>query len=131
MARVLCALVLAGVFAGTASAARPVTVTAPAYPLVCGQATGLIAVTFPAGVRLPRTIAPAAVAVNGRAASSVKVDGRTVSVTVARKPGVTCLSIVMGKLTIAFAAGARVDVGTARTAAVTHGARTYKARISA
>jgi len=132
MARLLCALVLAGVFAGPAvSATRPVAVIASPYPLVCGQATGLIKVAFTPTVRVPRTIARAAVTVNGRTPSSVKVGGRTVSVTVARKPGITCLSIVMGRLTIVFAPRAGLDVGTAGVAAVSHGTQVYKARISA
>ena len=119
MARVFCALALGGIFAATAfaAAARTVTVTAQDYPLVCGQATGLVQVVFPASVRLPAAIEPSAVAVNRRAASSVSVHGRTVRVRVARKPGVTCLSVVLGKLTITFAPRARVDVGTARSAA--------------
>jgi hypothetical protein len=128
MARILCALA----FAGTAlvSGTHAVTVTAQGYPLVCGRVTGLVEVEFPKVVHLPRTIPPGAVTLNGRPASSVSIDGRSVTMIAARPPGVTCLSIVLGRLTIAFAPRAHVDVGTARTAIVVRAARTYRARVA-
>jgi hypothetical protein len=131
MARILCALVITGAIASPACAAtaKRVTVTAQRYPLVCGQATGLIKVLFPAAVRVPRKIPAAAVTVNGRVASTVTVAGRTVSVIVPKKPGLTCLSIVLGKVTIKFAPRANLTVGTARTATVIH-VQSYAARVA-
>lgn len=132
MARIVCALALAGAFAGSVLAATstPTTVTVRDYPLVCGRATGLFEVVFPVAVTVPARIPAAAVTVNGRAASKVSVSGRTVSVTVPRRPGLTCLSIVMGKLTIAFAPRAHVVTHTARAAKVVRLPRTYAARLS-
>jgi hypothetical protein len=108
-----------------------VTVTATGFPLICGQVTGLLKVTFPPAAQLPRAIPPAAVRVNGRPASAVTVAKRTISVIVPRKPGLTCLSIVLGKVTIAFAPRAHVVPGTARKATVARAPRTYAARVAA
>jgi hypothetical protein len=132
MARVLCALALAGVLAGSALGATtaPVTVTVHRYPLVCGQATGLLKVVFPAAVRLPALIQPATVTVNERAVSAVSVSKHTVSVIVPRRKGVTCMSVVLGTLKIVFAPGAHVHAGTAKTAAVVRGTRAYAARVT-
>ena len=55
---------------------------------------------------------------------------RAMTIMLARPKGITCDSITVGRLTIAFSAAAHVRVGTARTAVVTHGAATYRARIS-
>jgi hypothetical protein len=132
MARILCALALAGAFAGSALAATtaPIRVTVRDYPLVCGRATGLFKIVFPAAASVPARIPAAAVTVNGRVAAKVAVTGRTVSVTVPRRPGITCLSIVLGKLTITFAPRAHVVAHTARTAKVVRLPRTYAASVS-
>lgn len=132
MVRTLCALVLAGAFAATAVAAtvRPVKVTVRGYPLVCGRPTGLLHVVLPATVGVPRAIPATAVTVNGIVASKVSVDGHTVSVTIPRRPGMTCLSIVLGRLTITFAPRAHVAMHGARTAKVVHLPRTYAATVS-
>jgi hypothetical protein len=127
-------LALTGVLAGSAYAATApkgtVTVTAKGYPLICGHATGLVKVVFPAAVALPKKIAPSAVTVNGHAASSVTIAKHTISVIVPRNPGITCLSIVMGKLTIAFAPRAHVERRTARTATVLRATQRFAARVT-
>ena len=124
-----------GLLAGSALAAPAphgtVTVTTPGFPLICGRVTGLLKVTFPATARLPRTIPPSAVTVNGSRAAAVSIAKRAVTVTVPRKPGLTCMSIVLGKLTIAFAPRAHVVAGTARTASVARASQTYAARVAA
>lgn len=124
-----------GLLAGSAVAAPAprgtVTVTATGFPLICGQVSGLLKVTFPAAARLPRTIVPAAVTVNGRSATAVTVAKNAVTVTVPRKPGLTCMSIVLGKLTIAFAPRAHVEARTARNATVARASETYTARVAA
>ena len=133
MRRVLVALALLALLTGAAQAATApsgtVTVTAGGFPLICGQVTGLLAVTFPAAARLPRTIAPAEVTVNGRAASSVKVAKHTVSVIVPRKPGITCFAMVLGKVSIVFAPRAHVEMRTARKATVLRTPKSYAARV--
>lgn len=134
--------VAAGVAAGAAhatspasSSARPVraTLTLGAYPLQCGRPRGSAVVTFPAAVTLPRTIAAAAVQVNGRPAARVSLSGRNVTVTAPLVPGITCMSITLGRLTVLFTAGANIGNPTsagAYTVTVRHGTQTYRAKLT-
>jgi len=115
-----------------ASSARPVTVTLRGVPLVCGKPRGSFVVTFPAAVDLPPTIAAAAVHVNGQTAAKVGVHGRDVTVTVQPQTGITCQSIVLGRVTLAFGTGAGIGAAKAGTYAVTvrQGTKRYKATLT-
>ena len=150
-------LVLAGILAASAQATQPpiiyqeigsapdvgeqatsraatLTVKVASYPLVCGRATGSLAVGLPAAVQPAQTIAPAEVRLNGRTAARVAVSGRQVTVTAAAPAGVTCHSIMLDTLTLVFARAATVS-GSTKSYPVTvrRGGRTFRAtlRISA
>ena len=106
-----------------------VAVVAAAFPLICGHTTGIVKVDFPAPVRLPARIAPASVRLNGVSPQQIEIQGRTVTIQLARPKGITCDSISVGPLRIAFSAATHIRLGMARTAVVTHGTRRYAARI--
>jgi hypothetical protein len=72
--------------------------------LQCGRLMGsrTLAVTLPAKVKVPATVAPAAVTVGGKAASSVSVAGRAVTISLAPPRGMMCDSITTGLAKIVF-----------------------------
>jgi len=107
------------IVAGTAVAPVPVKVTVNGYPLLCGRPRGSLVVAFPAAVDLPRTIAAGFVRVNGRAAAKVAVHGHAVTVAAPVQSGVTCQSITLGRVTLAFATGAGISSAKAGSYAVT------------
>lgn len=117
--------------APTAAAAGSVTVAVPLYPLVCGRPTGSLSVEFPPSrVHLPRAIAPGAVTLNGAAVATIRVSGRTVSITLQPPKGATCHSIAAGKLQIAFAASSQVRLTHGATVAtVRHARQLFHARV--
>jgi hypothetical protein len=117
--------------ASLAAAPSGPSVSVSGFPIVCGRPLGTVKVVFPARVRLPARIAPATVRLNGLAPAHVGVAGRTVTIVLQRPKGIMCHSILLGPLAIRFTGAARVRVGTARTATVTHGAQRYRARITA
>jgi hypothetical protein len=84
--------------------ARPVALTLRMrLQLVCGQpGPGNAVVTLPEAAAVPASIRGGAVLVNGNHATAVSVSGHNVSVALPRRPGVTCLSIAPGTLTIVF-----------------------------
>jgi hypothetical protein len=90
--------------------ARPVsaTITIREAELQCGRLVGgSLVVTFPRQMRVPRAIGAASVLVGTKAARSVTVSGRVVTVAVPVPRGVICDSITIGvaKLTFTRAAG--------------------------
>lgn len=88
-----------------------------AYEMQCGwPGPGPLVVTFPAAERLPPKIAPAHVLLTGRPAPSVTRSGRTVSVAVPARSGMTCMVIAPGKATIEFTHAA--GLGNPRTRGV-------------
>jgi hypothetical protein len=93
----------------TAAGARSVAVTVqlPAV-LQCGRPMGgPVSVSLPQGERMPRAIGTSAVRVNGITPASVTVSGRTVTETLPVRHGVTCMTLIDGrmKLVLAPAAG--------------------------
>ena len=123
-------LVALALVASLAAPSGP-SVAVSGFPIVCGRPLGTVKIVFPARVRLPAHIAPAAVGLNGLAPAHVGVAGRTVTIVLSRPKGVMCHSIVLGHLAIRFTGAARVHVGTARTATVRHGTQRYRATIAA
>jgi hypothetical protein len=123
----LAALATAAAMAAGSSA---VNVNVTAFPIVCGQARGVVTVAFPPAVRVPLDISPTAIRLNSTVPGRVVVSGRTVTIRLPLPKGIMCHSIVLAPLTIHFTGGAGLRVGTAKTAVVTHGAARYRARIS-
>jgi len=69
----------------------------------CGQARGAVTVTLPKGESLPSSVMPAAVRLDGHAAASATVSGRTVTVAPPSSAGkVTCNSIRLGTEVVTF-----------------------------
>jgi hypothetical protein len=117
---VLVSTVVAAVLAGAASAAAPQSATVtvspsragarPAaltvrlsYEMQCGYpGPGPIVVQLPAGERVPATIAPSALLVNGKPAPGVRVAGRTVSIDLPARPAIMCDVIGPGTATVVF-----------------------------
>jgi hypothetical protein len=100
--------------------------------LQCGRLMGsrTLAVTLPAKVKLPATVAPVAVTVSGRAVSSVAVAGRAVTITLPAPRGMMCDSITMGLAKIVFLPAA--GLGNPRapgiyTVRVVHGGEAFAA----
>jgi hypothetical protein len=88
-----------------AAGARPVAVTVglPAV-LQCGRPMGgPVSVSLPRGERMPRAISKAAVRVNGMIPSNVAVDGRKVTVSLPVRRGITCMTIIDGRMKIVVA----------------------------
>ena len=103
-------------------------VTVPGFPLVCGRPLGIVKVVLPAAARLPHRIAGTSVRLNGTRALRVAVAGHTVSVTASLPKGITCHSIVAGRLTLVIgrAAGISLAPPRKRTVPVRHGAQVYR-----
>jgi hypothetical protein len=131
MRRLLVATGLVGAIAAPAAAAPPivgsgdsaVAVASPAtraarpaalklvlrYEMLCAQpGRGPVLVTLPAAFRVPATIKPAAVLVNGKAAPSLRVHRHVVSVGLPLNSNVICRSFVPGILWIGFTRSARL-----------------------
>ena len=135
VALALAAVVAAGSAGGLAASGRPVTATVVVrgYPLLCGKPRGAIAIAFPAALELPSTIAAGAVRMNGQPPAKVDVHGRTATVTAPLVAGVTCQSIILGRLTVVFGRAAGIDSSAKPgTYAVTvrQGVRRYKATLT-
>jgi hypothetical protein len=114
--------------------ARPVTakVAVVAYPLLCGKPRGALVVTFPGAVELPHAIAAGTVRVNGQAAAKVAVHGHDVTVSIPPATGITCQSIALGRVMLAFGTGAGLDSAKAGSYAVAvhQGAKRYHATLT-
>jgi hypothetical protein len=108
------------------------TVTVRAYPLLCGKPRGALVVAFPASVELPKAMPLGTVRVNGLAAAKVAVHGHDVTVTAPIPTSVTCQSIVLGRVTLSFVAGAglRAAKHGSSAVAVHEGAHRYKATLT-
>ena len=93
----------------SAAGAKPVAITiALRTELQCGRLVGgSLVVTFPRKMRVPASISVTSVLVGSRAARSVTVAGRVVTVAVPLPRGVICASIAPGvaKITFLRAAG--------------------------
>lgn len=82
--------------------ARPVSVTLTfSYMMQCGYpGPGPVRITLPAAERVPSALARGAVLVDGAAARSVALLGRTVTVGLSPRPRVICDVIGEGRLSI-------------------------------
>jgi hypothetical protein len=97
----------ASVAASTYKRGAPVALTFNlTYPMQCGNPGQNLTVRLPAGMTVPREIAPATVHVNGKVAKAVTLHGSTVSIAIAKKQWLTCDVLGMGKLSVVIAAGA-------------------------
>jgi len=94
----------------TAPAARPAVLTLRLhYEMLCAQpGRGPVTVSFPLALRIPATISPAAVLVDGAAPPSVHAAGHVVTIGLAPIPKVICQSFVPGTLRIVFTRSARL-----------------------
>jgi hypothetical protein len=91
------------------AAARNVGITiSTRTALHCGRPLGTIAVTLPAAARVPQSIPPVDVRVNGKPAGAAATDGKTITVAAARPSGVMCDSIAIGAMTVAISGRAGV-----------------------
>ena len=88
----------------TRAGARPALLTVTLrLELQCGQ-PGLLPITvvLPAAERVPRSISPDDVVVNGRAVRSLSLIGHVVVLTLPRTSGINCYAIAPGLLTVQF-----------------------------
>jgi hypothetical protein len=77
--------------------------------LQCGKLRGgALAITFPAASRLPKAIGAAAISVGGREPTSVKLAGRTLSISMPPPIEVICDSIAPGTAKILVSRAAHV-----------------------
>jgi len=78
--------------------AKPVSLLVSLHTeLQCGKLrAGLLAVTFPSGFALPATVGPSAVLVDGAKPAKVSLTGRTLSITMPLRTGITCMVIAPG-----------------------------------
>ncbi len=108
------------------------TVVVRGYPLQCGNPRGALTVVFPASVDVPTKMPLGTVRVNGLAATKVTIDGRTVTVGAPVQHGVTCQSIVLGRVTLLFVRGAGLGAAKTGSYALTarEGAHRYKATLT-
>jgi hypothetical protein len=112
--------------------ARPVAIVVSLHTeLQCGRLRGsALALTFPAAARLPRTMSASAIAVGGKRPSSVKLEGRTLSIAMAPPTGMTCDSIAPGTARIRVSPSPEVGNPAAAgtyTLAVDYGTETLNA----
>jgi hypothetical protein len=115
--------------------ARPVGLVVSLHTeLQCGKLRGgSLALTFPAAARLPRTIPASAIAVQGRQPSSVKLAGRTLSITMPRPVGMTCMVIGPGTAKIVVSRTAQLGNPAAAGAyelGVRYGTQTLEATLT-
>jgi hypothetical protein len=84
--------------------ARPAALTVRlSYEMQCGYpGPGPIIVRLPAGERVPATIAPSALLVNGKPAPGVHVAGRAVSIDLPPRPAIMCDVIGPGTAKVVF-----------------------------
>ena len=89
--------------------ARPVTLILRFNGLVqCGTVAGSpLVLTLPAQARVPGTIPPQAVLVNGLRAGRVAVSGRRLTIT-PKHPPVVCTVLMNGPIVLALTRGARI-----------------------
>jgi hypothetical protein len=78
--------------------AKPVSLLVALHTeLQCGRLrNGLLALTFPSGFALPATVGASAVLVDGVTPAKVRLTGRTLSITLPVRTGITCMSIGPG-----------------------------------
>jgi hypothetical protein len=113
---------------------RPVALVVSLHAeLQCGRLRGrTVALTFPAAMRLPRTMSASEIAVQGGRPSGVKLAGRTLTIAIAPPAGMMCDSIAPGtaKILISRAAqlGNPASAGT-YPLAVRYGAETLNASL--
>ncbi len=114
---------------------RPVALVVSLHTeLQCGQLRGgPLALTFPAAARLPRTMRASAIAVDGKRPRSVKLAGRTLSITMPPPVGVMCDVIGPGTAKIAVSRAARLGNPLAAgtyTLAVHYRTETVRAKLT-
>ena len=115
--------------------AKPVALTVKVhYEMVCGQpGVGTAIVTLPAAASVPRTIDDSAALVNGKPAARVSVSGHDVTITLPpRRPGVTCMVMGPGTLTLTLMRAAGLGNPKAAgtyTIRVRRGTRSFQARV--
>ena len=115
--------------------AKHVTMTvALRTELQCGRLMGsrTLALTLPAKAHVAATIPATALTVGGKAAATVAVAGRVVTVTLPLPHGMMCDSITMGVVKVVFApaaAFANPKAPGSYTVRVAHGAETFAAAL--
>jgi len=95
----------------TKAGAKPVALTLKLhYEMICGEpGAGKAIVRLPSGSAVPSTIEEDAVLVNGKPAPAVSVSGRDVSISMPpKRPGVTCMVIGPGTLTLTLTRAAGI-----------------------
>lgn len=118
----------------SAAGAKPVAITISLHTeLQCGRLIGgAVVATFPRQVRLPSVIAAANVLVGTRAARSVAVAGRVVTIAMPLPRGVICASIKPGVAKIVWTRAAGIgnpkSAGT-YTVRLRHGSETFAAAL--
>jgi hypothetical protein len=115
--------------------ARPVALAVSLHTeLQCGKLRGgLLALTFPAAVKLPPAIAVSTVTVDGVHPRSVKLAQRTLSITMPLPTGVMCYSIAPGTVKILVSRGAQLGNPTtagAYTLSVHYRVETLQAKLT-
>lgn len=115
--------------------ARPVALVVSLHTeLQCGKLRGgSLALTFPAAARLPRTVAPSAISVQGVRPSSVRLANRTLSITMPRPVGMTCMVIGPGIAKILVTRAAQLGnpaAAGAYTLSVRSGTETFEATLT-
>ncbi|HXR12956.1 MAG TPA: hypothetical protein VN770_11710, partial [Gaiellaceae bacterium] len=96
--------------------AKPVALTVKVhYEMVCGQpGPGKAVLTLPAQADVPAKIDRSAVLVNGTPSPSVTVSGHAVSIAMPlKRPGVTCMVVGPGTLTLTLTRAAGIGNPTA------------------
>lgn len=115
--------------------AEPVALTVKVhYEMVCGQpGLGTAVVTLPEAAAVPSTIDESAALVNGKPTPHISVSGHDVTITLPpRRPGVTCMVMGPGTLTLTLTRAARLanpkSPGT-YTIRIRRGSRSFQARV--
>jgi hypothetical protein len=114
--------------------ARPVALVVSLHTeLQCGKLRrNALALVFPAAARLPRTMSASEIAVDGKRPRSVKLTGRTLSITIAPPTGVMCNVIAPGTAKILVSRAAQLGnpaaAGTYKLA-VRYGTQTLTAQL--
>jgi len=115
--------------------ARPVALVVSLHTeLQCGRLRGgAVAITFPAAMKLPKTVSASAVAVQGKRPAGVTLSGRTLSISPAPPVGVMCNVIAPGVAKILVSKAAQLgNPASAGTYAlgVRYGTETLRATLT-
>ena len=103
------------------------------YEMQCGYpGAGPLVVTFPSALKLPQRFAAGAVELSGKATAAT-VNGRQVTVTIARHKGLLCDLMGPGSLTLTFTRAAKLGNPTragSYSFKASHGKRTFTAKLA-